>query len=303
MTKGTPHKKQHWVSQSYLKAWSDPDATEAGPHVWRFSRDGQRSSKKAPKGIFFEEDLYTIHLADGTRDLTIEHGLGGLESQFVEIRDTVLAQDKKLSSQQHLFLRAFIAAMQSRTRPHLEHCREQFKTLLDDTDMRNTVMSKTHEEQEKFTKSMGPTVTSGKGLSFENVQQVAEGPVGPMVVAMVQSQLPVLVQMNLAVLKTDDDCGFITSDQPCVWFDPQAYKWPRIYQAPGLASQTIEVTLPASPNRLLVLSWRDLTGYRPVQTQVLDELNRRTRFYSNEYFICRRNQKREIWFDCGKPPE
>lgn len=301
MTKGTPHKNQHWVPQSYLKAWSDPDATEAGPHVWRFSKDGQSSSKKAPKGIFFEEDLYTIHLADGTRDLTVEHGLGGLESQFVEIRDTVLAQNKKLSSQQDLLLRAFIAAMQSRTRAHLDHWQGQFKTLLD--DMRDSVMSKTPEEQEKFIKAMGPTVTSGKGLSFEDVQQVAEGPVGPIVVAMVQSQLPVLVQMNLAILKTDDDCGFITSDQPCVWSDPQAYKWPRIYQAPGLASQTIEVTLPASPNRLLVLSWRDRTGYRPVQTQVLDELNRRTRFYSNEYFICRRNQKREIWFDCGKPPE
>ena len=134
MSKGIPHKDQHWIPQSYLKAWADPDATEAGAHVWRFSKDGERSSKKAPKGIFFEEDLYTIRLADGTRDLTVEHGLAGLESEFVGIRDTVLAQNKPLDARQDLLLRAFIAAMHSRTRAHLDHWQRQFRSLRDQMD-------------------------------------------------------------------------------------------------------------------------------------------------------------------------
>jgi hypothetical protein len=304
MAKGTPHKKQHWVPQSYLKAWADPDAIEAGPHVWRFSKDGQRSSKKAPKGIFFEEDLYTIHLADGTRDLTVEHGLSGLESQFAEIRDTVLAKRKKLAPQQDLLLRAFIAVMQSRTRANLEHWQGQFKTVLDGMNqLRDAVMSMTPEKRKKFMKVTGPTMPRGESGSYEDVQQVAEGPVGSMVVPMVQSQLPVLVQMKLAVLTTKDDLGFITSDQPCVWFDPEAYKRPPMFRTPGLAFPTIEVTLPASPSHLLLLSWHNLTGYRPVRHQFLDDLNRRTRFYCDEYVICRRNEKRDIWFDPGKPPE
>ena len=304
MNEGTPHKKQHWIPQSYLKAWADPDAPEAGPHVWRFSKDGQRSSRKAPRGIFFEDDLYTIRLADGARDLTIEHGLAGLESQFVEIRDNVLAQGTQPDAHQDLLLRAFIAAMQSRTRAHLEHWQGQFRTLLDQMDkMRDAVMSKAPDERDKFIKALGPTVSSGESHSYEEAEQVAHGPVGPMVVAMVQSQLPALVQMNLAVLTTDDDLGFVTSDEPCVWFDPQAYKRPPMYRAPGLAFPTIEVTLPASPSHLLLLSWHPLTGYRAVPTAVLDDLNRRTRFYCDEYFVCKRNQKRDVWFDPGKPPE
>lgn len=305
MSKGIPHTDQHWIPQSYLKGWADPGVAEPGPRVWRLSKDGQRSSKKSPKGIFFEEDLYTIQLADGTRDLRVEHGLSGLESEFVQLRDGVIAQNQALDPRQDLLLRAFIAAMHSRTRAHLEHWQSQFKGLQEMMDrMRAAYTAKTPEERDRMAKSILPTVPSGgPTYSYEDVQQVAEGPVGPMVVAMVQSQLPTLARMNLAVLSTDDPVGFITSDRPCVWFDPEAYKRPPIYRGVGLALPKGEVTLPASPTQLLLLSWQELKGYYKIPVDVLDDLNRRTRFYCDEYFICRRNETRAIWFDPGKPPD
>ncbi len=304
MSKGTPHKDQHWIPQSYLKAWADPDAAEPGPRVWRFSKDGERSAKKSPKGIFFEEELYTIQLADGTRDLRVEHGLAGLESEFVEIRDTILHNDKAPDARQDLLLRAFIAAMHSRTRAHLGHWQGQFKSLRDQMDrMRSAMMAKTPSERARIAKATAPIVPSGESHSYDDVQQMAEGPVGPMVVAMVQSQLPVLAQMNLAILTTDDPVGFITSDKPCVWFDPDAYKRPPIYRGVGLDSPKVEVTLPASPTQILLLSWHDLKGYYRIPAAVLDDLNRRTRFSCDEYFVCRRNETRTIWFDPGTPPE
>src|SRR5213594_1572971 len=91
------HKDQHWIPQSYLKAWCDPDVPAGqSPFVWMFSKNGESSKSKAPKNIFSEKDLYTIHLPDGTRDLTIEHGLAGLESDFVAIRDGALARHEPL---------------------------------------------------------------------------------------------------------------------------------------------------------------------------------------------------------------
>ncbi len=222
----------------------------------------------------------------------------------MELRDNVLAQHKQIEPQHELLLRAFIAAMQCRTRAHLEHWQGQFKTLVERmNEMREALASRTPAELRKAVKAMGPTVPAGESHSYEEVKQIAEGPMGPMVVAMVQSQLPVLGQMNLAILSTEDDLGFITSDRPCVWFDPEAYKRPPMFRTPGLGFPTIEITLPASPSQILLLSWHNLTGYGPIPDDVLDDLNRRTRFYCDEYFICRRNEKRDVWFDPGKPPE
>jgi hypothetical protein len=48
--------------------------------------------------------MYTIHRADGERDLVLEHGLAGLESQFVAIRDAKLAREQEITIQEHLML-------------------------------------------------------------------------------------------------------------------------------------------------------------------------------------------------------
>jgi len=81
------HKGQHFVAESYLKAWCDPDCpSNHEPYVWRFDKDGTNPTKRAPKNLFKETDFYTIEKADGTRDLRLEHGLSELESKFAQIR-------------------------------------------------------------------------------------------------------------------------------------------------------------------------------------------------------------------------
>ena len=83
MSKALPHKRQHWIPRSYLNAWCDPATPkEHQPYVWRFEKDGTSRARKSPKNIFHATDLYTIHLSDGTRELSIEHGLSELESEF-----------------------------------------------------------------------------------------------------------------------------------------------------------------------------------------------------------------------------
>ena len=45
--------------------------------------------------------------------------------------------------------------------------------------------------------------------------------------------------MHMAILNTDDEVGFLTSDQPCVWFDPEAYKRPAMYRSIGLGYKSV----------------------------------------------------------------
>ena len=65
--------------------------------------------------------------------------------------------------------------------------------------------------------------------------------------------------MNLTVFCTNDDLGFIASDRPCVWFDPEAFKKLLPFNQPALGSRTIEVTMPLSPNHCASLSLLEAT--------------------------------------------
>ncbi len=109
--------------------------------------------------------------------------------------------------------------------------------------------------------------------------------------------------MRMVTLVTNDEIGFITSDTPCVWFNPNLYKVPPFYRHPGLGQKDIEVTLPVTPQHLLVVSHHDYPEYINVNQKAVDEFNRRTRFHCTEEFISWKGETKPYWFDPGKEPE
>lgn len=109
--------------------------------------------------------------------------------------------------------------------------------------------------------------------------------------------------MDLAVFVTNDEIGFITSDNPCIWYDPEAYKRPPMYRTPGLAYKTIEITMPLSPSHCLYLNRQGMTGYIDATSQELDELNSLIRWSAKDSFVVRHNVKKDVWFEKGIEPE
>jgi len=106
------HKAQHYVPRCYLSAWIDPIYPSGyEPYVWVFPREGGNERAKAPQNVFTENEIYTIHHADGKRDLRVEHGLKQLEDWFVEIRREFLSHKKNIPSQRRVKLMAFVAAL------------------------------------------------------------------------------------------------------------------------------------------------------------------------------------------------
>jgi uncharacterized protein DUF4238 len=299
------HKKQHFVPQSYLRAWCDPEAPAGQtPYVWRFSKDGSIAQRKAPEKIFHERDLYTIPMPDGGRDLRLERGLSQLEGAFVKVRDAKLARQKPLDEREGTLLCAFVAASHARTPMLRDHFGEFWSDLL----------AKGNEMQE-WAKTATPAQRRALGgvppsdpdrsfsLSLEEVQEMAEAPLQTMLVAMVRELTPLLAQLDLLVFTTTDSPGFLTSDNPCVWFDADAYRRPPLYQGVGAAFPGIEITLPVSPRQLLVFHRHGPNGYVPVTERAVDEMNRRTRFGCGDYFVTNANVTRPIWFDPGEEPE
>lgn len=302
----TTNKRQHFVAQSYLRAWCDP-STPAGqkPYVWRFNKDGSDPRRKAPENIFYETDMYTINRADGARDLVLERGLAGLESEFVAIRDSKLSRREQLTTGEHVLLCAFIAAAQARTPAHRDHQAAQWSKILERMDKMKE-WAKTATPEQKRRASSFARVPDARGarprLGYEDVKRLAEKPMQTMLAAQIRASTPLLARLDLLVLNSAGP-AFITSDYPCVWFDPEGHKRPPLFDGPALMYDSIKISLPVSPRQLIVLHRRGITGYIDVPENSVDRYNRRTRFECSEYFVTNSNATKPIWFDPGVEPE
>ena len=75
-----------------------------------------------------------------------------------------------------------------------------------------------------------------------------------------ESLLPFIERMNPVIIESDDPIGFITCDDPCVIFDPEAYKRSPMFRSPALSLPSVETTLPLSPRQLLILGWWNIAA-------------------------------------------
>ncbi|WP_414653638.1 DUF4238 domain-containing protein [Geminicoccus sp.] len=110
------HKHQHFVPQSYLSAWTDKSAPPAyDPYVWVRSRAGEMR-RRAPKGIFHENDMYTFKTSGGERDLRLERQLSIVENDFAKVRRRYLERQVVLSEGAYIDLCSFAASLLVRAR-------------------------------------------------------------------------------------------------------------------------------------------------------------------------------------------
>jgi hypothetical protein len=299
------HKKQHTVPTGYLKAWCDPSAPKQyTPYVWIFSKDGNSVKKRSPHNLFHENNFYTIKHADGERDLTLEHGLSELEGQFCALRDKKLKFRQNITPEEHIILCAFIAAMRGRTKIMQAHQQEQWQEALEKMEkMREWARTAKPEEKKIMAGLARGREQKRRSLSYNEVKKVAEEPIQHLLLPSISIETPLLCKIDFVILETDIQPGFITSDNPCVWSDPEAYKRPPFYRTPGLMYESIEITLPISPHQAILLNRKGINGYISVEDKAVDNLNKKTRFNAYKHFIVNSNYKKDIWFDPGTEPE
>ncbi|WP_322027308.1 DUF4238 domain-containing protein [Burkholderia sp. BCC1977] len=289
------HKKQHFVPASYMKAWCDPDCPPGqDPYVWVYPRAGGTPFRRSPRKLFTETDMYTIERADGTRDLRIEATLSTLEDRFVGIRKNVFEARRPLEHDEHLYLCFFVGAAHFRTPTSRDHQAQQWGNVLRIADDLAQKMACASHEKRAAAAQMA-TPGNGHSLTHEQVRALATKPIQNMIAPMLAAVVPPLAKMNLAVLCTDDSIGFLTSDHPCAWFDPELYKLPPLLRSPALGSSTIEVTMPISPRQCLYLSWNNMVGYLDIPAYALQEMNRRHRGYCNEHVVIRKEYFSDYW--------
>jgi hypothetical protein len=273
-----------------------------------FSRDGITHRRKAPINLFSETDLYTIKLPDGGRDLRFEHGLADLESGFALLRDDFLLARRKIPSRRHLKFMAFVAAMHARTPSFRDHQIKFWQDIQAQGErMERWMKAATPEEKQRAASaSLPPSSRDRPSISMDHVRQITESPM-QYALGFVAAELPILVQMRATILCTESDPGFITADAPVVWFDPEAYKKPPMFRSPSFSDPRLEITLPISPNQLLLLNHPEsaeassLIRYIDVSENIVADVNRRLCFCCDKDFVVRRAATDPRWFERGVP--
>jgi len=292
-------KKQHVIPECYLKAWCDPD-TPSGytPYVWIHSRDGSFTKNKAPQKLFTETDFYTVKLNDGSRSLVIEDTFAVIEDRFARLRRGRIEGLAKLTNEERALLCVFTAMMSTRTKSQRANWADFYSRLHDQVES----MEKIHNAEPGASLETAQMKEYGHHMFMDHsIDFIAQW----------------LFRMNMVIFTAAQDGRFITSDRPCVWFNPEAYKFPPLLRGPGLAQDRIEITLPLSPTYFVIFSWTrwsekmSLSQERidtlgdcvPVPDSIVSEMNRRTRGNCDESFV---TQSREIdpkWLDPGEEPE
>lgn len=294
--------KQHTVPRSYLARWCDP-STPAGqePYIWIFAKEKRQGKKRAPHKAFRKTHFYTDKRPSAADRLWLEKGLGKVEGGLAAVTDRVVTQGIPLSVDNKGAIAAFAATMFVRTPQYEQHIRSQWEPVL---ALGNEMVARAKEMTPQQLKTFSSPISgSGPSLSMEQVEQIVEHPLQSSIKGLMAGMLRVLMLMKCRILYTANAPGFITSDAPCVVFDPDWWKMPPMYRG-GLASRTVEVTVPLSPNFAALFAWQldnDL-HYLEVPDAAVDEVNRQTRFSCDKQFVVCQNETRDHWFDPGQPP-
>ncbi|MDP9124403.1 MAG: DUF4238 domain-containing protein [Pseudomonadota bacterium] len=300
--------KQHFVPQCYTKAWCDPSAPRtatSAPYVWTFDKDGSNVKRRAPANLFTENDMYTVPADDGGRDLYLEHGFSTLEDKFTRVRNLKFNKRVWPTQEEMAWVMMFVATARMRTQAFRDFHRKQWGGLRERLEeMQSTVrdMNARGEKVEFGTPLEGST--SGGGLGIEDLKQLEQFPVQMMIGRNARAIVPLLMKMRVAVLCTDDPIGFVTTDDPCTWFNPEAYKLPPMYRSPGLGMKDIQVTFPISPRQCLLITHDNLAQvYFDAPMGAVHELNHRHIAHANEQFISCKPDLISIWFENFPMPE
>jgi uncharacterized protein DUF4238 len=284
------YQNQHFVTASYLKAWCDPQ-TPNGAWVWVVSKKERTIFKKSPKSLFTEDDFYTAYDPSGNRILALEHRLEEIEGKFISLRDNKLKNHQPLEPQDRMDLALFVSTMYARTQREKEAGKQIWRDYLE------------------IVESLPPNVSSmiKRTRDYQDVIKVHKDQ--PMIFHLflfVNMTAQWLFYMNCAIYETILRPGIITSDNPCIWYDPgarNALAPPTYY---GVGSPTLIVVLPISPKQFVIFDQSGPDGYIDLHSkpeneeEFVDDINRSTTSNCEEQIVVSEKRVKESWFAEGQ---
>jgi len=282
------YKNQHFVTQAYIKAWCDPTTPNNGAFVWVVSKKDQIILRKSPKSLFSEDDFYTYYDSKNNRFLELEHKLEEIEDKFIQLRDEKIKQHIQLNESDRLTIALFASSTFARTKRWKDDGQKIWQDYVKMVDNLPQDIAKKIKELQAYKDVINIHKDQPMIFHLFNFVNLAT---------------PFLYEMNCAIYETKQEPGFITSDNPCFWFDPAIYDPNKPLTYFGIGSPTLNVLLPITPNYFLSLEMKGAYGYIDLHThpenesELVDSLNNFTATNCDNFIVVNRKTFKEKWFD------
>ncbi|MFZ4286614.1 DUF4238 domain-containing protein [Variovorax sp. HJSM1_2] len=281
--------RQHFVPRGYLSSWACGVGAQPG-WVWRFDRELTRVDLKSPRKILREAHIYTTRAPDGTHDYRFERFLQEREDAFYTVRQKLLAHEM-LDTPEWVDLLAFTAAARVRTQINRDRHRAQWGQVVKiGEEMMSKLSEMSPDARSQFAK-MQPASGKSNGLTLDQARKLRDEPIQTTLVPAIKKLVERFDRMEAAVLFAQGSARFITSDNPCVFYDANARARPPLRAFPDIASPTFEVSMPLSPIACLRLGPKR-TGHYAVSDDNVVAINNRTAAAAARFLVA---TTREGW--------
>lgn len=277
---------QHFVTEAYLRAWCDP-STPNGAFVWVASKDGGSIRRKSPRSLFAAADFYTTYDLDGNRVLDLEHKLKQIEDRFVGLRDTKLRNHEPLGESDRMTLALFAATAFARTKREKQGGQQIWRDYLDMVDELPPELSQAVKKTQEY----------------QDVLRLhKDQPLLYHLYLFVNTAGRYLYYLNCAIYETNLKPGLITSDNPCIWFDPSVYDLTQPLTYFGVGSPTLNIIFPISPWQYASFEQRGPDGYKDLSSMpeieegIVDSINAMTVANSAEQIVVSEKALKPSWF-------
>jgi hypothetical protein len=273
MAKNKPT-KQHFVPRCYLSEFADPN----DGLLWIFSKDGKNLRRSNPKKTFVSNNLYTIKIK-GIKDYRIEQTLSSIEGRYATIFKDKIKKKLPLSDYEHIILCIFVAAQLQRTLSMKKNQENFIQQIIDHGKQLLMVHGRdTNSKQIQEWKAYKNDI---------HKLQLVEG---------LPFLTDVLYKMSIAFICSANPKKhwFITSDDPCTLFNPDL-QWQ--HHGPGFGQKNVQLTMPLSPEIMVLFCWANYHGYSLVDAHTVEEMmNRMARGHCYKEFVSPSGNKKWIWF-------
>jgi hypothetical protein len=287
----TTYLNQHWIPRSYLKAWCDPSHPNKVVHTYK--SDGTYDSWRPPSRIFSTNDLYTIK-TNGQRDLATERILNRIESLFLKkLRE--LQKGSGLADGHRAAIALYVAAMRNRSpraRDHWQAFKDSVVAI--GSEMQQALRRATPEERARMAAipSLGSR-DKHRSMTLDEARAAAIEPFGKWLLRHIRTEAEILEQLDLTIVEAPDGIGFITSDNPVVWYN--ANRPPEQQGRFGLGSPGIEVTMPLTPRLCALFTRTNREGTAGANQAFVNLINTRTLAFCDERFVANSSELVVDW--------
>jgi hypothetical protein len=257
-------KHHHLIPEMHLKHFTD-----ANGMVWTYHKASGNLSQAVPRETCVQRNFYAIERELGQYQDDLEGWLGLVESHATPIYEKLLLGKIPQGEDRGKFA-WFIATMYARTpgmvRMFAEIMGSPWGTVA-------AMMTASRKEFEKFIdrtdEELGPLDLQTRDQMFEILKDPTKYKInvdrssGLGALGISEGMANIFYRMGWSLLKPED-CStfFVTSDHPVTRIVPQ--KSHLFYGDGGFMNPKVLVTLPLSPDRLLIMTWGQDTRSGPI---------------------------------------